>query len=136
MSESTPYSSYTCPNGQIKPCLRTSLSFPKERSREQTPRWAPFVPGLPRSVLVLAYQRTGSTYFGELFNRDRRAFYLYEPLDGIYSSIYGTLPGWSTPSDISSYANGTLRYAQCNITSSQQQALFKAIHRQISAVRH
>ena len=86
------------------------MSFTQERQRTKASRWASFVSEHPRLVMVLAYQRSGSTFFGELFNKDIRAFYLFEPLDGLYSSIYGTLPGWNIPSDIYTYVNGSQRY--------------------------
>ena len=90
--------------------LKRTVSSTQAQQQTKAPRWASFVPGQPRLVMVLAYQRSGSTYFGELFNKDVRAFYLFEPLDGLYSSIYGTLPGWNIPSDIYTYVNGSERY--------------------------
>ncbi|KAI0233406.1 hypothetical protein LSAT2_016335 [Lamellibrachia satsuma] len=87
----------------------SDVDIDQQRQRTEAPRSAPFVPGLPRSVLVLAYQRSGSTFVGQVFNTDRRSFYVFEPLDGLYSSVYGTRPGWNIPSDISSFINGSER---------------------------
>ena len=61
-------------------------------------------------VVVLSYQRCGSSFVGDVFNRNPYAFYSYEPLDSLYSSLYGTAPGWNVPSDITSNKNGTVRY--------------------------
>jgi len=58
----------------------------------------------------LSYQRAGSSFFGSIFNLNPDAFYAYEPLDALYSSLYGILPGWSVPSDITNYVNGSARY--------------------------
>ena len=63
----------------------------------------------PKYVVVLTYQRSGSSFFGSMFNLNRDAFYAYEPLDGLYSSLYGTPAGWNVPSDITNYANGSAR---------------------------
>lgn len=63
-----------------------------------------------RLVIVLTYQRCGSTFFGKIFNENNDAFYLFEPLDSLYSATYGTKQGWNVPSDITNYANGTKRH--------------------------
>jgi len=60
-------------------------------------------------VVILTYQRCGSSFFGEVFNLNPDAFYAYEPLDSLYSALYGTIPGWNVPSDITSNRDGTLR---------------------------
>ena len=62
-----------------------------------------------KPVIILTYQRCGSSFFGNLFNFDKNAFYVYEPLDSLYSSLYGTTPGWNVPSDIFTYNNGDPR---------------------------
>ena len=36
-------------------------------------------------------------------------FYLYEPLDGVYSAMYGVSEGWTIPADITTHPNGSLR---------------------------
>ena len=66
-------------------------------------------PNLKRVVIILAYQRTGSSVTGHLFASNQEAFYVYEPVDSIYNAIYGTTPGWNVPSDIFSHKNGSLR---------------------------
>lgn len=71
----------------------------------------PFVKDEPKSVILLAYQRTGSSFIGGMFNSNPdNAFYMFEPLDAIYCSLYGTTAGWNVPSDITSYFNGSARY--------------------------
>ena len=34
---------------------------------------------------------------------------MFEPLDALYTAMYGTKPGYNVPSDISTYWNGTER---------------------------
>ena len=71
--------------------------------------WAPFQKGA-KTVLLLSYQRTGSTFIGgALLNNNPDIFYVYEPLDGVYASMYGTTDGWNIPDDIMAYADGTRR---------------------------
>ncbi|ELU14798.1 hypothetical protein CAPTEDRAFT_222213 [Capitella teleta] len=60
-------------------------------------------------VVTLTYQRCGSSFFGQLFNTNPDIFYLYEPLDALYTALYGTAEGWNVPSDITSFWNGTER---------------------------
>jgi len=60
-------------------------------------------------VVILTYQRCGSTFFGNIFNLNPHAFYAYEPLDSLYSALYGTTPGWNVPSDITNNQNGSVR---------------------------
>jgi len=69
----------------------------------------PFVDDEPKSVIILTYQRSGSSFFGQMFNTNPSAFYMFEPLDALYSALYGTSPGWNVPSDITSYWNGSQR---------------------------
>jgi len=64
---------------------------------------------VPKYVVVLTYQRSGSSFFGSIFNLNREAFYAYEPLDGLHSALNGTFAGWNVPSDITNYANGSAR---------------------------
>ena len=64
-------------------------------------------------VLIIAYQRTGSSFLGELYNQHPDAFYWFEPVDGMYASMYGTTHGWVIPTDIYSLENGTKRYIVC-----------------------
>lgn len=60
-------------------------------------------------VVILTYQRCGSSFFASLFNFDENAFYVFEPIDSLYSHLYGVTPGWNVPSDITTFANGTTR---------------------------
>ena len=60
-------------------------------------------------VVVLSYQRCGSSFVGEAFNRNPYAFYAFEPLDSLYTALYGTSPGWNVPSDITNNKDGTVR---------------------------
>ena len=43
----------------------------------------------PVKVLLFTYYRGGSTFLGEILNRVKDAFYLYEPIAPIYSHIFG-----------------------------------------------
>lgn len=78
-------------------------------SHLQSVRSIPFDLGQPKTVVVLTYQRCGSSFFGQLFNTNPDVFYLYEPLDALYSALYGTREGWNVPSDITSYWDGAER---------------------------
>ena len=60
-------------------------------------------------VLLLGYQRSGSSVLGEIFNSNPDALYVYEPVDAVYTALYGTLPGWNTPTDIFTKKDGSLR---------------------------
>jgi len=60
-------------------------------------------------VIILTYQRSGSSFFGQMFNSNPSSFYMFEPLDALYSALYGTSPGWNVPSDITSFWNGSQR---------------------------
>ncbi len=62
-----------------------------------------------KQVILLSYNRCGSTFMGQIFNRNPQAFYMYEPIDAIYTAMYGTAQGWNVASDIFSYANGSVR---------------------------
>ncbi len=73
------------------------------------PSYMGFDPNLPKKVVVMTYQRCGSSFFGQMFNTNPEVFYLYEPLDALYSALYGTREGWNVPSDISTFFNGTER---------------------------
>jgi len=64
--------------------------------------------GVP-SVVVLTYQRCGSSFYADMFNTNPSAFYSFEPLDSVYSTLYGTKHGYNVPSDIYNYSNGTKR---------------------------
>ncbi|KAK2152959.1 hypothetical protein LSH36_313g01009 [Paralvinella palmiformis] len=60
-------------------------------------------------VFVLSYQRTGSTFVGRMFNDPDAVFYIFEPLDPLYSAMYGIQDGWAVPSDIFNNINGSVR---------------------------
>jgi len=60
-------------------------------------------------VVLVTYQRCGSSFVGQLFNSNRRAFYMFEPLDALYSAMYATKPGYNVPSDITTHWNGSER---------------------------
>ncbi len=50
---------------------------------------------------------------GSMFLGDKsQVFYVYEPLDPLYSAMYGAAEGWTVPSDIFNGKNGSLRYAR------------------------
>lgn len=71
--------------------------------------FAPFDSTKPKKVVILTYQRCGSSFFGQFFNTNPNVFYMYEPLDSLYSALYGTKEGWNVPSDITTYKNGSER---------------------------
>ena len=60
-------------------------------------------------ILLLAYQRVGSTFIGSIFDQNPDMLYIYEPLDGVYTHLYGIEPGWAVPMDIHFHWNGTYR---------------------------
>ena len=59
-------------------------------------------------VILYTYMRSGSTVTGELFARDTDTFYLFEPVDGMYSDLYGVRSGMY-PLDIFYYNDGSKR---------------------------
>ena len=61
-------------------------------------------------ILVLAYQRVGSSFAGSMFDMNPNMLYIYEPLDGVYTHLYGTSQGWAVPIDIHFHWNRTHRY--------------------------
>ena len=89
--------------------LRTNPDVAMTHDRSPDVPVAPFVAGEPKQVLILAYQRTGSTFFSEIFDTNPDVFFLYEPLDGLYNAIYGTRSGWVVPTDIYHFPNGSTR---------------------------
>jgi len=72
-------------------------------------RPADFLSNAQKLVIILTYQRCGSSFFGHMFNSNPSVFYMFEPLDALYSSLYGTMSGWNVPSDITSFSNGSHR---------------------------
>ena len=59
-------------------------------------------------VILYTYMRSGSTLTGELFAQDTDTFYLFEPVDGMYSDLYGVRSGMY-PLDIFYYNDGSKR---------------------------
>lgn len=49
-------------------------------------------------VIILAYLRSGSTFASHMFLNNPEAFFWFEPIDGVYSHLYGTLQA-TTPLD-------------------------------------
>ena len=72
----------------------------------------PFAPKQPHLVLILSYQRCGSSFFGGLFDNNVNEMYTYEPLDGLYVAMYGTETGWNVPADIMNWSNGSQRFVK------------------------
>ena len=106
----------------------------------------------PTLVLLISYQRSGSTYVCHLFkdasllhkknyspawntvvppghsdphhqqsaddfydhvtNVTDHVFFLYEPLDALYTAMFGTQQGWNGADDIFNHDNGTQRLAK------------------------
>ncbi|KAI0237096.1 hypothetical protein LSAT2_012427 [Lamellibrachia satsuma] len=94
------------------PDMMTTQEMSEDAITEQTKSpdvKASFVAGEPKQLLILAYQRTGSSFFGRIFDNDPDAFYVYEPLDGLYNSLYGTLHGLVGPTDIYHFPDGSPR---------------------------
>ena len=73
-----------------------------------------FNPDLAHQLLILSYQRCGSSFFGDIFGQHHDVMYAYEPLDGLYVDMYGTKDGWNVPSDITNYSNGSIRWILYN----------------------
>ena len=68
-------------------------------------------------VLILSYQRTGSSFLGDvLFSSNPDVFYVYEPLDPLYSAMFGVSQGWTVPSDITTHLDGSLRYMTLSLS--------------------
>ena len=70
----------------------------------------PFLRHQPKLIVLLAYQRSGSSFFGQIFNQNPDVFYLFEPVDSLYSSMYGTKQNQNVPADITHYKDGSSRY--------------------------
>ena len=54
---------------------------------------------------------------GGLLHSNPDAFYMYEPMDMLYTAIYGISPGWSVPADIFYTSDGVLRLVSHAITA-------------------
>ena len=59
-------------------------------------------------MLLVTNMRGGSSLLGEAFNQNKDTFYWFEPIDGIYSYLYGADYGWK-PLDIDYATSGLLR---------------------------
>ena len=64
----------------------------------------------PKMIVILGYQRTGSTFTGKIFDMNPDVFTVFEPIDGIYGAMYGARPGFAVPSDIANHWDGTERW--------------------------
>ena len=62
----------------------------------------------PVKIILYTYLRSGSSFTGEMFARDKNTFYLFEPVDEMYNELYGTHAGMF-PLDILYYSGGTKR---------------------------
>lgn len=62
----------------------------------------------PKKVLLYTYMRSGSSFLGEIFNRNPDVFYIFEPYQGFYNAFYGNPFGWK-PLDVLFYGNGSMR---------------------------
>ena len=73
----------------------------KEKKENEPKRGKTKQSTLPSKVLIMAYRRSGSSFIGEMFNRNPRVFYLFEPIfpvekiagKGKYPLLYDTLVG-------------------------------------------
>ncbi|ELT88379.1 hypothetical protein CAPTEDRAFT_222153 [Capitella teleta] len=63
----------------------------------------------PVLLHILAYQRTASSVISKTFGDLKGQFFIYEPLDMAYTSLYSTAPGWNIPSDIFNSPDGQIR---------------------------
>ena len=62
----------------------------------------------PAKVLLLTYMRGGSTFLGALLDQNPNATLWFEPIDGVYSDLYGSVHGWF-PLDLLMQTDMTLR---------------------------
>ena len=93
-----------------------------EENDEQ--RTAPFNAKEAKFLHVLSYQRSGSSVVGDLLQNMSNVFYVYEPLDGLYTAMYGTVAGWNVPSDIFVEKTGEVRYVYVTSHLPQWKYLF------------
>ena len=75
-------------------------------------------------LLLLTYQRGGSSFLGELFNNNPESLYVFEPLDSLYASLYGVSQGWSIRDDITNNGNGIARWVHINFSLSLFQYVY------------
>ena len=67
-----------------------------------------FVVAAVTKVIIMTYMRSGSTFLGELFDQNPAAFYWFEPIDGVFSHLYGTSLG-RFPIEMTQHLNGSDR---------------------------
>ena|SRR6218665_1283351 len=93
---------------------------------------SPFVKDDPKLVILLSYQRSGSTFVGEWFNNNLDVFYNFEPVDSLYSAMYGTPQNANVPSDITNYPNGSSRYVSTVDSLLSRNAVNQSINHSIN----
>lgn len=49
---------------------------------------------------ILSYQRSGSSFMGNLFDANPDAFFIYEPQSMLFTALYGILEDRSIPNNI------------------------------------
>ena len=59
-------------------------------------------------VLMVTYMRGGSSFLGELFAQNPDAYYMFEPLDAFYASMFGLGFG-NHPTELMMHPNGSFR---------------------------
>ena len=62
----------------------------------------------PVKILLYTFMRSGSTLLGDIFASDPDVYYFYEPLDPVYSAMYGPTKDWLAL-DIAKFQNGSKR---------------------------
>ena len=84
-----------------------------DHPRLEIPKELAAVPpaGVVQKVLLFTYMRGGSSFLGQMFDKNPDAMYLFEPLDGAYSSMYG-VPLLVPSLDLTHHVNGTKRFLQ------------------------
>ncbi len=70
---------------------------------------APFDNDKARTVLIVSYRASEGTLIGELIDNTPNAMHVTEPLDGVYTAMFGSRD-YICPEDIFNNKDGTLRY--------------------------
>ena len=66
----------------------TTTSKSTTNTKKSTPPTAHSIPSNgPIKVLLVTAHRSGSTFLGELFNQNKNAFYLFEPLGALQVTV-------------------------------------------------
>ena len=60
-------------------------------------------------VLLLGQMRIGSSFTGELFDQLDDFLYIFEPLESVYTHLYGSQPAWAVPLDLHFHNNKSRR---------------------------